>query len=600
MKNIIVFYCLLLFSSCSVNTQRDAKSTSQFLFKFGPKLSVINSISKKELKHHLTFIASDSLKGRAIGTPEMETASNYLAAQLKSYGYKGLGKNNSFFQEVNLRKVNTDFKHVNFSYAGKSLNFKYGKDFVGYLWNTKLKTFKLPLYSVSSGYNTDSTNVYDVEKIKNHIPIYFDHYDTFAKTDSSLTMRHIRNLLFNEKAGLVIHVSDNKYRQKMNFEKYKISDVEGYLEFASETTESTFLDSSAYIVLTESAFNKILKIEKQSSFNKKIDYEFKSELEVTFNPIEEKINTRNVIAYIKGTDSTLSDEYVGIGAHYDHLGIGKDGKIFNGANDDGSGVVSVLSIAKAFAKNPPRRSTFIIFHTAEEGGLMGSKFFVNNSPIPLEKIISVTNMDMVGSNHDPEKIYIIGADRISQDLHNINEKINSKLNLIKLDYELNGRFHPERIYYRSDHYNYAKKEIPVIFYTDLDPDNYHKESDTVEKINFEKLLNVTKVAFSTSYYVANQPTRIKISYPINPKFHSDFAKKYIGEYKFDNGFSIFVKYKNEHLVVFDINSLSHVENHIFDQEGNKVEFSFGSDSTKAFSLDYSSHGTDINRAYRVK
>ena len=225
----------------------------------------------------------------------------------------------------------------------------------------------------------------------------------------------------------------------------------------------------------------------------------------------------NIIGYIEGTD--LKDELLVITAHYDHLGIKEDSLIYNGADDNGSGTSSILEIAEAFmlAKkegNGPRRSILIMPVSGEEKGLLGSKYYADNPIYPLENTVANLNVDMIGridDYHDnPNYVYLIGSDRLSTELHEISESVNDKHFNIELDYKFNDEDDPNRYYYRSDHYNFAKNNIPVIFYFNGVHADYHQTSDTIDKIIFPKIEKISRFIFLTAWELANRDERPKL------------------------------------------------------------------------------------------
>ena len=226
----------------------------------------------------------------------------------------------------------------------------------------------------------------------------------------------------------------------------------------------------------------------------------------------------NVIAYIEG--DVYPEEYIIITAHLDHVGM-ENGEIYNGADDDGSGTVAILEIAEAFKEaenngHGPDRSIVFLHVTAEEIGLIGSRYYTDEDPIvPLKNTVTNLNIDMIGRT-DPERpkrnreyIYIIGSDRISQDLHDINHEVNDLYLNIDLDYVYNAVDDPNRFYYRSDHYNFAKNGVPAIFYFSGTHEDYHQPTDTVEKIQYDLLELRTKLIFHTAWEIANRKDRIK-------------------------------------------------------------------------------------------
>ena len=226
-------------------------------------------------------------------------------------------------------------------------------------------------------------------------------------------------------------------------------------------------------------------------------------------------DSENVLAFIKGTEKP--DEIVVISAHLDHEGI-KNGEIYNGADDDGSGSMAILEIAEAFKKaakagKGPKRSVLFLHVTGEEKGLLGSKYYTENPIFPLANTVCDLNIDMIGrvdKAHalDSNYVYLIGADKLSTELHQISEKANTKYTNINLDYKYNDENDPNRFYYRSDHYNFAKHNVPVIFYFNGTHDDYHKPSDTPDKIAYDLLEQRTRLVFYTAWEVANRETRL--------------------------------------------------------------------------------------------
>lgn len=233
-------------------------------------------------------------------------------------------------------------------------------------------------------------------------------------------------------------------------------------------------------------------------------------------------DSENVVAFIKGTEKP--NEIVVISAHLDHEGI-KDGEIYNGADDDGSGTVAILEIAEAFkqaadAGKGPKRSILFLHVTGEEKGLLGSKYYTENPIFPLANTVTNLNIDMIGRVDDrhkgnPNYVYLIGSDKLSTELHNISEAMNKKYTNIDLDYKYNDDNDPNRFYYRSDHYNFAKHNIPIIFYFNGTHADYHRPTDTPDKINYEMLENRARLVFHTAWEVANRENRVVVDKAAN-------------------------------------------------------------------------------------
>ena len=270
---------------------------------------------------------------------------------------------------------------------------------------------------------------------------------------------------------------------------------------------------------------------------------------------EGEVDTENVIAIIKGTE--IPDEYLILTSHLDHVGYGRTGsrsreayigevkeRIHNGADDDGSGTVAMLEIAQAFKQaskkgKGPKRSIIFLHVTGEEKGLLGSAYYADNPIYPLENTVTNLNLDMIG-RIDPtrkgdkrEYIYIIGSDHDSQDLHNLSEQTNLETVNIDLDYRYNAKDDPNRFYYRSDHYNFAKNGIPIIFYFSGTHPDYHLPSDTPDKIEYDLLELRSKLVFYTAWNIANRDENIKVEpKPEAKKFEVDKDKLdgYAGNY----------------------------------------------------------------------
>lgn len=249
-----------------------------------------------------------------------------------------------------------------------------------------------------------------------------------------------------------------------------------------------------------------------NSFYQKVPAEF---MQINFSP---KMNdSENIWAFIPGSEKP--DEIVVISAHYDHVGM-KNGDIYNGADDDGSGTVALLEIAQAFMKakkdgHGPKRSLLFLHVTGEEYGLHGSRYYVENPLFPLKNTVANINIDMIGRRdrlhpNTNNYVYVIGSDRLSTDLHKINEKANSLYTQLDLDYKYNAKDDPERIYFRSDHYNFAKKGIPAIFFFNGVHDDYHEPGDTPDKIEYDALAKRTQLVFATAWEVADRPQRLVV------------------------------------------------------------------------------------------
>jgi Zn-dependent M28 family amino/carboxypeptidase len=238
---------------------------------------------------------------------------------------------------------------------------------------------------------------------------------------------------------------------------------------------------------------------------------------------DQLLTTENVLAYIAGSDK--SDELVVLTAHYDHVGV-KDGVVYNGADDDGSGTVAMIEIAEAFAQakaagHGPRRSVLVMAVSGEEKGLLGSRYYSEHPVFPLSNTVADLNIDMIGRRDSAHQasapyVHVIGSDRLSSGLHEANERANKTYTKLDLDYTFNAEHDPNRFYYRSDHYNFARKGIPSLFYFSGIHEDYHQPGDDAEKIDLDLLHQRTLLAFHTAWILANQERRIEVDKPVKP------------------------------------------------------------------------------------
>ncbi len=485
-----------------------------------------DAMNIESMKEVLTYISSDEMRGRDTGSDELKKVADFLARELNSYGYKGLGESGSFLQPINMYSRKHKHETLSLQYDGKALKFKSGEDVILYARSKPSLDFNAPLYYVQAGVYTDELKQFDPEKTKGAIVIR--RAATDEEVAKSTSDRGLSSKLASDYGALAV-INILSEEQQKTFDRYKGAASRSGITIDLEDK------SGAQLIVKTSFANQLFAKDGQKLENANSDYQFKSNFGLAIeSELLEIIKTQNVVAILDGTDPVLKSEVVAFGAHYDHVGVKGDSEIYNGADDDGSGTTGVLHIAKAMALNPPARSVMIIFHTGEEKGLLGSKYYASNPLVKFSDMVAMFNLDMIGRSKtardsvvlDPTvpiteegEIYLVGADRISKELHMISEDANANLaqnsfghsNPMKLNYLLNDEDHPARIYFRSDHWNYAKNGVPIIFYFDGIHVDYHKPTDTVEKIDFEKIKQVTQLTFATGYKVAMQPKRLVLN-----------------------------------------------------------------------------------------
>ncbi|MBC6991446.1 M28 family peptidase [Hymenobacter sp. BT491] len=494
------------------------------------------TITQDDLRKHLSIIASDEYEGRETGEKGQKMAAEYIAKQFAALGLIGPVKNsdNPYIQHFSMERSrwNNDISLR----VGKQ-SFKWLEDFYSIADSPFAADTEIQPVFVGYGIEQDGYSDYATAgdlKGKDILMLSGEPMSADGKavlgTDgkpSKWGSNQAKIALAAQKGVRSIFVINPNAEA---FSKV-ITRVKPYLQQPRMTLPGTEKapqgPTPAIFVLSPAIGYQLLRTDEaglkkyQTSIAqaaKPVKVPFKvAKANIKAARQKETFTTENVMGFLEGTDK--KDEILVLSAHYDHLGI-KDGKVFNGADDDGSGTVSVLELAEAFTKakqegHCPRRSILFITVTGEEEGLFGSEYYTSNPVFPLEQTIADLNIDMVGridTNHKAGDNYVslVGSDKLSSELHAINEAANAKYTKLDLDYRYNDPNDPERIYYRSDHYNFAKHKIPVIFYTTGEHADYHQETDEVSKIEFPLMETRDRLVFHTAWELANRDNRIVV------------------------------------------------------------------------------------------
>ena len=494
-----------------------------------PPEEASSSIRAVDLKRHLSFLASDELGGRYTLSPSNRIAARYLASQLESYGYRGAA-GGSFFQKVPLVYTSIDAAKSRVTIAGATAKqeFKYADDFN----STPAVSADCSGDLVFVGYGISSPNHkyddYATLDVKGKVVVAVSGHPAALKgvalseaeqgEDAAVAHGAVGTIVISQQYLLVW----DQLRTQLLAEQQQFG-----LHPRKRPTQNAFSLINAGPRLIKALANLMGKEESYltSANGKPLQPgPIKASADIRVNvTVKDAPPAQNVAGILDGSDPKFKDEYVVFSAHYDHLQTESNGEVYNGADDDGSGTVSVLEIAEALAIGTrPKRSVLIIFHTGEELGLFGSEFNADYSPVvPLKKLVVDLNIDMVGRSRpegdtdprdrmltDKDSIYIIGSDKLSSELHEVNEKTNAETARLRLDYTYNPESHPERFYYRSDHYNYAKHGIPVIFYFTGVHRDYHRTTDDVDKIDFVKMERIDRMIFAVGWRIANLDHRL--------------------------------------------------------------------------------------------
>lgn len=522
------------------------------------------SITGSELREWLTYIASDDLQGRATFSTGIGLAAGYLEDHLKEWGVTPAGDHGSYLQTVRVLGVKTtSHSSVTVTVKGVSRTFDDGGG-ITFPKNMGGKQRLVVDRVAFAGYGLDAPGAshedYRGKAVKGAAVVWLGASGPKG-LDQAQYRRALagRNRYATEQLGAAAAIGI----ETGGFGAGRAGGPGGTGQAGSaaggggrggaiptpDFTTVQRLDSPVAPTVTASdAFLAFLfsgapvgydELKRLAAAQEPLPSFALDDVRVTFDidPAYQIVRTQltqNVVAIVEGRDPLLKHSYVAFGAHYDHVGYAEgevvtdDGtarrlappgrvtagaeqdRIWNGADDDGSGTVAILAIAKAFARGPrPKRSTLFVWHVGEERGLWGSRFYADHPTVPMDRIVTQLNIDMIGRNRDDKAseantVYLVGSDRISSELHAISRAANQAMTPpMTLDYEYNDPADLEQVYYRSDHYSYAAKGVPIIFFTTgLHPD-YHANTDEVAKIEFEKMARITRMIYETGRRVAD-------------------------------------------------------------------------------------------------
>jgi Zn-dependent M28 family amino/carboxypeptidase len=523
MKKLLIFANLFFCASIVIAQNDDAA-----------KYAAV--ITGSNLKKHLTIIAGDEFEGRETGTEGQRKAAAYIESQFKAMGLKSAEMLKGYQQYYPLFQdslISTDLK------IDKTVGI-FGQDFISPMNTNETGTFKgKKIIFVGYGIDNDKYNDYTGLDVKGKIVVFFlgepksdgKYLISGTTRGSEWTFPGISKKISAAAAkgaagALVINPMQETFNQravesgKKTGVYYPRNTVDGKLlnyALLSHAFAKNIIGNNFDTLLKICKANKL--IDKQWAMEKKVKTSF------TFNKYRNTINASNVVGIIEGTDK--KDEYVFLTGHYDHLGM-RDGKIYYGADDDGSGTCAVIQMAEAFAKaaaegHRPRRTMVFMTVSGEEKGLWGSEYYSEHPFFPLDKTTVDLNTDMVGRIDTERKtgdtmnyVYVIGHDKLSSDLPIINEGVNNKYTNLVLDYKFDDPNDQNRIYFRSDHYNFAKKGVPILFFYDgMLKADYHKPTDTVDKITWDLYEKRVRMIFHTAWEIANRDGMLKRDTPLN-------------------------------------------------------------------------------------
>jgi len=518
----------------------------------------LESISSDELKTHMLFLASDELEGRDTGEPGLQVAARYLAVQAEALGLQPLDADKDYLQPYLIADKGYDREKSHIAITGADGSVSLNEDpfyvfpapsgdqtiyegdvvFAGYGINDK-----------EQGYNDfENIDIQDkVVMIMNRAPMNEDgteaQFDNAKWTDMQ-NFQYKMMYIYSQKPRAVLMVMDPKSGMEsiedINPAIAKFLSRSRELKTEDKEEDSPMGNRPGMILIHRNVADQLLASSGKNlkDLQLEIDRDLKpnsfliegSSIKIELHMESSDLEVYNVFGMIEGSDPELKDEMVIYVAHYDHVGTDGKGGVFNGADDNASGTVALIEIAEAFTKEEkgPKRSIGILWVSAEEIGLFGSQYFAEHPLIPKEKIAAVINLDMVGRTKSPEDelsdrsgLTIQGGDSVkvigglqSEVLMKINEKTLKACGLVG-NYQYNNLKDPNRYFYRSDHINFARQDIPVLFYSTGTHRDYHMVSDEEEAIDYDKFLKMTRFCYEAGFNVAQYKGAIEVDNPMS-------------------------------------------------------------------------------------
>ena len=489
-------------------------SVIAFSQKNSPK-NFASTITAADLKKHLVVIAGKEMGGRDTPSPGLEKAANYIENHFRTLGLKP-GNGDSYRQYYPLYRDSALSSTLKVN--GKS--FELNKDYqpttaVNYKGELKISDAVFAGYGIVDGLIDHYSNL----DVSGKVVILLDgtppDYKPSTQGFNSPASSTGKLRSAQRKGAAAVLIIAGNFPRKSSGSSFSNWSMNGYRSTQYPMT-FTISEEVAAAIMGEDAKGIFEKAKSNTAVTKS----YKANMDLGYDKTSMTTQVSNVLGIVEGSDK--KDEFVVITAHYDHVGQRNDTTIFYGADDDGSGTVGVLELAEAYAKakaagNGPRRSILFMLVSGEEKGLWGSRYYSENPVYPLEKTTVDLNIDMIGrigSEYLKDKdsanyIYLIGDDKLSTDLTPIADMVNSKYMKMKMDRKYNDPNDPNRFYFRSDHYNFAEKGVPVLFYFNGTHADYHRPTDTEDKINYNVMVKRSQLVFYTAWEMANRDAMLK-------------------------------------------------------------------------------------------
>ncbi|OCX50885.1 hypothetical protein BEL04_19365 [Mucilaginibacter sp. PPCGB 2223] len=482
-------------------------------------------ITAEDARKHLSILASDEYEGRETAKPGATMAANYIAGQFKKLGLQP-PVNGSYFQDVPLLSTTAQAKSltINGTAFAPRKDFNIGSYITGESKDYDFKATEIIYlgHKVGGDPAAELGNTNITGKA------------VFLVNDGENRQNITKRLVFiqSKKPSIIItSTSGNGFGGQGGGGGQRGGQGGNFVPRASLSIkpDKPIVAPAPVISIMPEAANQLVSSSGETfetfkasgdANGMQANQTIKADIALSVSTTCEPAKAAEVLGYMPGTD--LKNEVLVFSAHYDHLGLTTSGtdKVYNGADDDGSGTTGILEIATAFAQakkegHGPRRSILFLGNVGEEKGLLGSEYYTDHPIYPMANTITDLNIDMIGrvgeeytgKADSANYVYVIGSSMLSSDLHKINEDANNKYTKLDLDYKYDDLKDPNRYYYRSDHYNFAKHNVPIIFYFNGVHADYHRATDEIGKINFPLLAKRAQLVFYTGWELANRDKR---------------------------------------------------------------------------------------------
>jgi Zn-dependent M28 family amino/carboxypeptidase len=485
----------------------------------------------------------------------------FIAMQLSRWGFKPAGDNGTFFQKIALRR-----EGINASSASVDINgqkFAYGEDFIRVSGNSS-GTISAPIVYVGSGgwmVKSKNINPYEGIDVKGKLIAVYSESEaggqnlvpppagvttadlsgqrgtdwadavTYARANGAAGVIILPSKFIRENWGAIRQSMSG--RSRLTVEKFAQPAAQANASTAASGMPSVFLASTK---IADTLFNGESGNPTSGTVTNSFDLNANKKISFNISTQPETVWTQNVVAIWDGSDSILKNEMVAVGAHYDHVGVNQNApgadKIYNGADDDGSGTTGVLAMAEALAKSKqrPKRSILFVWHAGEEKGLWGAQYFVTYPTVDLRNVIAQLNIDMIGRSRKADdtnpknkdlsgenEVYVIGSNMMSTQLGNVTNSVNKSFLNLNYNFKYDDPKDPNRFFFRSDHFHYAVKGIPIVFWFSGVHEDYHQPGDHADKIDYQKMEKITRTIFLTMWELADARTRPAVDKQLPPE-----------------------------------------------------------------------------------